>query len=171
MKVDGMIRVAILTVSDRSSRGEREDLSGPMLAKIIDQAPFKLQKTALLPDEFEQIREILIAWSDSGDIDLILTTGGTGFAPRDITPEATLAVIEKNAPGLAEAMRQVSMKITPHAMLSRSVAGIRKSTLIVNLPGSPKAAKENFETVFSVLPHAIELLQNSPTSEAGHTKI
>jgi len=168
MKVNPKIRVGILTVSDRSSRGEREDLSGPLLINKVVENDDIVHRNAILPDDYEKIRELLILWCDSGEIDLILITGGTGFAPRDVTPEATLSVIDKNAPGLAEAMRQASLKITPHAMLSRSVTGIRRKTLIVNLPGSPKAALENLEVIWPVLPHAIELLQESPHSEAGH---
>ncbi len=163
-----MIRVGIITVSDRSSRGEREDLSGPALANKVTSAGFEIISTTIIPDEFDQIKSCLINWCDSGKFDLILTTGGTGFAPRDVTPEATLAVLEKNAPGIAEAMRAQSLKITPHAMLSRQQAGIRKKTLIINLPGSPKGALENFEVILPVLPHAIELLQENPSAEQRH---
>ncbi len=163
-----MIRVGIITVSDRSSRGEREDLSGPALANKVTSAGFEIISTTIIPDEFDQIKSCLINWCDSGKFDLILTTGGTGFAPRDVTPEATLAVLEKNAPGIAEAMRAQSLKITPHAMLSRQQAGIRKKTLIINLPGSPKGALENLEVILPVLPHAIELLQENPSAEQGH---
>jgi molybdopterin adenylyltransferase len=164
-----MIRAAILTVSDRSSRGERPDTSGPALAEVVRQAGWQLVDTAIVPDEVPTISQQLAGWADSGRVDLILTTGGTGFAPRDVTPEATLAVVDRLTPGLAEAMRAESFKITPHAMLSRSVAGIRKRTLIINLPGSPKGAVENLGVILPILPHAIELLQESPTSEAGHT--
>jgi molybdenum cofactor synthesis domain-containing protein len=122
----------------------------------------------IVPDDFQAIREILTNWVDGDDLDLILTTGGTGFSPRDITPEATQALIERNAPGIAEAMRIASLQVTPHAMLSRAVAGIRKRTLIVNLPGSPKAATENLSAILPVLPHAIQLLREDPNSEAGH---
>jgi molybdenum cofactor synthesis domain-containing protein len=125
-------------------------------------------KESILPDEESAIREVLRSWADSGELDVILTTGGTGFSPRDVTPEATRAVIERDAPGLAEAMRATSLKITPHAMLSRVVTGIRKKTLIVNLPGSPKGAVENLQVIMPVLPHAIQLLQEDPTSEASH---
>jgi molybdopterin adenylyltransferase len=163
------LRVAVLTVSDRSSRGERADASGPALVEMIHQNEWTLVSTRIVPDEMLEIQSALIAWSDQNKVDLILTTGGTGFAPRDITPEATLAVIQRAAPGLAEAMRQASLSITPHAMLSRAVAGIRNRTLIVNLPGSPKAAVENLNTILPVLPHAVELLQDLPSSEKGHT--
>jgi len=162
------IRFGILTLSDRSARGEREDVSGPALTRLILAENWSVAKQALLPDEESAIRNILIEWIDSGEVDVILTTGGTGFAPRDVTPEATRAVIEREAPGLAEAMRAASLKITPHAMLSRIVTGIRKKTLIINLPGSPKGAVENLQVVMPVLEHAIKLLQESPEAEAGH---
>ncbi|MBC7878690.1 MAG: MogA/MoaB family molybdenum cofactor biosynthesis protein [Anaerolineales bacterium] len=162
------IRFGILTLSDRSSRGEREDASGPALAALIRAQNWLVTKQAILSDDESAIRAILIEWADSGSFDVILTTGGTGFAPRDVTPDATRAVIQRDAPGLAEAMRAESLKKTPHAMLSRAVAGIRGSTLIVNLPGSPKGAVENLQTILSVLPHAVQLLTNSPGSEASH---
>ncbi len=127
-----------------------------------------MTKQSLLPDEESAIRAILSDWADSGELDVILTTGGTGFSPRDVTPEATRAVIEREAPGLAEAMRAFSLRITPHAMLSRIVTGIRKKTLILNLPGSPKGAMENLEVVIPVLPHAVQLLQEDPHSESTH---
>jgi molybdenum cofactor synthesis domain-containing protein len=124
-----------------------------------------VERTIILPDDFTQLRDTLSAWADSGDLDIILVTGGTGFAPRDVTPEATLAVVEKVAPGLPEAMRAASLQITPHAMLSRLTAGIRRRALIINLPGSPKGAMENFEVVAPVLEHAVRLLQED---DAGH---
>jgi molybdenum cofactor synthesis domain-containing protein len=164
-----MMRVGIITISDRSSRGEREDLSGPALVKRISDVGYQVVSTVIIPDDFNQIKNQLIQWCDSGEFDLILTTGGTGFAPRDVTPEATLSILEKTAPGIAEAMRAESLKITPHAMLSRQQAGIRKRTLVINLPGSPKGAVENLEVVLPVLPHAIELLQESPSAEKGHS--
>ena len=162
------IRFGILTLSDRSSRGERADSSGPALARFIKAQGWSVAKESILPDEESAIREILISWADSNELDVILTTGGTGFSPRDVTPEATRAVIERDAPGLAEAMRAASLKITPHAVLSRIVTGIRKKTLIINLPGSPKGAVENLQVVSPVLGHAIKLLQESPEAEAGH---
>jgi molybdenum cofactor synthesis domain-containing protein len=162
------IRFGILTLSDRSSRGERADSSGSALAALIEAEGWSLVKQALLPDEEAAIREMLVSWADGGDVDVILTTGGTGFSPRDVTPEATRAVIERDAPGLAEAMRAASLKITPHAMLSRVVAGIRRKTLIVNLPGSPKGAVENLQVITSVLPHAVQLLREDPASESTH---
>lgn len=162
------IRVAVLTVSDRSSRGERPDTSGPALAQVARHNQWQMVSTALVPDDQTIIATKLSEWADSGLVDLILTTGGTGFAPRDITPEATTSVLDRLTPGLAEAMRAASLRITPHAMLSRGIAGIRKTTLIINLPGSPKAALENLATITPVLPHAIELLQESPEAEQGH---
>jgi molybdopterin adenylyltransferase len=162
------IRFAILTLSDRASRGERADASGPALANLIQGEGWLVVRQALLPDDESAIGEILIAWSDSGEIDVVLTTGGTGFAPRDVTPEATRAVIQREAPGLAEAMRLASLKVTPHAMLSRIVTGIRGKTLIVNLPGSPKGALENLQVILPVIPHAIELLREDPASESTH---
>jgi molybdenum cofactor synthesis domain-containing protein len=162
------IQFGILTLSDRSSSGNRDDISGPALADLIRAQNWSIAKQAILPDDESTIRATLIEWADSGEIDVILTTGGTGFAPRDITPEATRAVIERDAPGLAETMRAESLKKTPHAMLSRAVAGIRGRTLIVNLPGSPKGALENLQTILPVLPHAVQLLTDDPGSEVSH---
>ena len=162
------IRFGILTLSDRSARGEREDVSGPALVRLIEAETWTVARQSLLPDDESAIRAILSEWADSGEIDVILTTGGTGFAPRDVTPEATRAVIDREAPGLAEAMRAASLQITPHAMLSRVVTGIRKKTLIINLPGSPKGAAENLQVVIPVLPHAVQLLREDPDSEKGH---
>lgn len=162
------VRVSILTISDRSSRGEREDLSGPALNDLVSSQGWKVVFSEIIPDDLITIQETLITWSDSDDQDLILTTGGTGFAPRDITPEATLAVIDRAAPGLAEAMRTASMEITKHAMLSRAVAGIRGNALIINLPGSPKAAVENLSVIIPVIPHAVQLLSGDAKAEAGH---
>jgi len=162
------IRVGILTSSDRSARGERPDLSGEGLRQAVLAQGWLVVRQTILPDEFNLLRQELVEWADSGEIDIILTTGGTGFAPRDIIPEATQAVIERATPGLTEAMRAASLKVTPHAMLSRAVAGIRKQTLIINLPGSPKGALENLEAILPVLPHAVQLLRNAPEAEAGH---
>jgi len=144
------------------------DSSGPQIINLVQAEGWSVVKQALLPDEESAIREILISWADSGDIDVVVTTGGTGFSPRDVTPEATRAVIEREAPGLAEAMRAASLKATPHAMLSRIVTGIRGKTLIINLPGSPKGAVENLQVVIPVLPHAVQLLQEDPTAESTH---
>jgi molybdopterin adenylyltransferase len=168
---DNPVRCAILTISDRSSKGIRPDTSGVSLVEQVKNKNWSVVKTKIIPDEYDEIKQVLTDWCDEGDIDVILTTGGTGFSPRDVTPEATSAVIERPVPGLAEAMRQESLKVTPHAMLSRAIAGIRKRTLIINFPGSPKAALENLAVVATVLPHAVELLQNSPTAEAGHRRI
>ena len=137
------MRVGILTISDRSAMGEREDESGPLLAELALSKGWTVVESTVLPDEADQISRLLGQWSDSGKVSLILTTGGTGFARRDVTPEATLEVVDRLAPGLAEAMRAHSMKKTSHAMLSRAVAGIRGNTLIVNLPGSPNGARGN----------------------------
>ena len=163
------MRVSILTVSDRSARGEREDASGPALIEMVQGEGWELGEYAVVPDEQDQIEAQLKAWCDSGEMDVILTTGGTGFSPRDRTPEATLAVAERLAPGLAEAMRLASLGKTPHAMLSRSVCAIRGSTLIVNLPGSTRAARENLSVILPVLMHGVALLREDPSSEAGHT--
>lgn len=162
------MRAGVLTVSDRSSRGEREDASGPEVSRVLVSQGWHVEKTAVVPDDRLEVQRILVAWADSGEVDLILTTGGTGFSPRDVTPEATQAVIERVAPGLGEAMRAAGLQSTPHAMLSRSVAGIRKRTLIVNLPGSPKAARESLEVILPVLPHAMALLADRPEAEGGH---
>lgn len=163
-----MLRFGVLTVSDRSARGERPDTSGPALVELIKSQGWEVTHTDILPDDLSILRESLAAWADRGDADIILTTGGTGFAPRDITPEATRAVIEREAPGLVEAMRSVSGAKSPHAMLSRAVAGIRGKVLIINLPGSPKAAVENLQVVLLALEHAVQLLQEDPNAEAGH---
>ncbi|MFZ5880099.1 MAG: MogA/MoaB family molybdenum cofactor biosynthesis protein [Chloroflexota bacterium] len=159
------IRFAILTASDRSARGERPDASGPALADLVRASGWSVVRTAILPDDRSALADQLRAWADSRDVDVILVTGGTGFAPRDVTPEATRDVIEKEAPGLAEAMRAASLKITPHAMLSRLMAGIRGRTLIIDLPGSPKGAVENLQVVLPVLEHAVKLLRDE---DAGH---
>lgn len=162
------IRFGILTLSDRSARGERADLSGSALADLIKTQNWSVTKQAILPDEESAIKAMLVEWADSGEFDIILTTGGTGFSARDVTPEATHAVIQRAAPGLSEAMRAAGLAKTPHAMLSRAIAGIRGKTLIVNLPGSPKGAVENLQTILPVLPHAVQLLQNDPASESSH---
>ncbi|MFZ5821868.1 MAG: MogA/MoaB family molybdenum cofactor biosynthesis protein [Chloroflexota bacterium] len=159
------IRFAILTVSDRSSRGERPDASGPALADLVEAQGWRVARRDILPDDEMMLRETLCMWADSGEVDVILTTGGTGFAPRDVTPEATRAIVERLTPGLDEAMRAASLGVTPHAMLSRAVSGIRKRTLIVNLPGSPTGATENLQVVLPALEHAIHLLREE---DAGH---
>jgi molybdopterin adenylyltransferase len=162
------MRVGVLTISDRSSRGERADLSGPLLAEKVEAEGWEVARSGIVSDDQPEIEQLLRDWADAGDVDLILTTGGTGFSPRDRAPEATRSVVERLAPGLAEAMRAASCQVTPHAMLSRAVAGIRGTTLIVNLPGSPKAVQENLAVILPALPHAIQLLSEHPDSEAGH---
>ena len=158
IKVVLPIKAIIITLSDKGAAGLREDISGPALVKaLIFRA--EIVQTMLLPDDKEMLAETLRRIADNHEADLVLTTGGTGFAPRDVTPEATLAVIERRAPGIPEAMRAASLKITPYAMLSRAEAGIRKQTLIVNLPGSPKAALECLEVLVPALEHAIETLR------------
>ncbi len=162
------LRFAILTSSDRASRGERPDLSGPALVDLVKAKGWTVTHTTIVPDEMEVIRKTLADWADGGQIDIILTTGGTGFSPRDVTPEATNLVIDRQAPGLAEAMRIESRKVTPHAILSRAVAGLRGRVLIINLPGSPKAAIENIQVLLPILAHAMELLKEEPNAEKHH---
>lgn len=158
IKVIPTVRAAIITISDKGSQGIREDKSGPALVEALEGKAL-IHQTLILPDELDQIKAALVKISDSGEVDLIFTTGGTGFAPRDVTPEATIAVIDRAVPGITEAMRAESRKITDRAMLSRATAGIRKSTLIINLPGSPKAAVECLEVFLPVMAHAVETLR------------
>lgn len=160
-----MWTAAVVTVSDRSFEGKRPDASGPAVEQMLRDAGYSLLPAVLVPDERERIEAALSALADDAGAALIVTTGGTGFAPRDITPEATAAVCGRMAPGLAEAMRARSALITPHAMLSRGVAGIRGQTLIVNLPGSPKAARENLETILPALAHGLTLLAGEKADE------
>lgn len=150
--------VGVITASDKGARGEREDLSGPAIRELVTAAGGETLRYLVLPDEIDLIAETLAAWADAGDLDVILTTGGTGLTQRDITPEATRRIIHREAPGIAEALRAESMKQTPMAMLSRGIAGIRNKTLIVNLPGSPKAVRECLDVLGPVLPHAVQLL-------------
>ena len=157
-----MYHAAVLTVSDRSFRGERPDAGGPLVAEILKNAGYEVVTTAIVPDEQPEIEERLRQIADSGEVQLLVTTGGTGFAPRDVTPEATLAVCDRLTPGIPEAMRYASMQVTNRAMLSRAQAGIRGGTLIINLPGSPKAAKENLEAVLPALSHGLEMLSGRP---------
>ena len=159
-----MIKVAILTLSDKGSKGQREDKSGPAIEKLVKKINAEVVSYDILPDEKSKIKTKLIALSKKAD--LILTTGGTGVSPRDVTPDATKAVIDYEIPGIAEAMRQESLKKTPYAMISRAVAGVRGETLIINLPGSPKAVKENLAVILPVLSHTIEKIKGS-TEECG----
>jgi len=159
-----MINFVVITVSDRGSRGEREDLSGPEIIKWVENHNYNLFDYKVVPDEIEILKENFLIYSAMSEVNVILTTGGTGFAPRDVTPEATTSVIEKKAPGFAEVMRMKSLEITPHAMLSRAVSGIRKNTLIINLPGSPKAVRENLSFIEKGIPHAVELLKDNVDS-------
>jgi molybdopterin adenylyltransferase len=154
-----MIRVGILTISDKGSRGERDDKSGETIREIVPRLNGEVARYEVVPDEKEIIQARLADWSDNLCLDLILTTGGTGLTPRDVTPEATLAVLEREIPGIAEVMRLESLKKTPHAMLSRAVAGQRRQTMIVNLPGSPKAVRECLEAILPALPHGIEKMK------------
>lgn len=166
-----MYRIAVLTVSDRGSQGDYEDRSGPLIAEIIaSRTPWRVEARQIVPDEVDPIAAQLQEWVAQG-INLVLTTGGTGFGPRDITPEATMKVIEREAPGIAEGLRAESLKVTQHAMLSRGVAGISRETLIVNLPGNPKAVRENLNVLLPILPHALELITGSSSSEAGHRTV
>ena len=162
-----MYTAAVITVSDRASRGEYEDVTGQVLVQMLKDAGYDVVETSLVPDERDQIEAELIRLSDQ-NIALILTTGGTGFAPRDVTPEATLTVIDRAAPGIAEAIRARSLAITPRAMLSRAVSGLRGKTLIINLPGSPKAVRESLEVVLPVLPHAVETLSGNTQNCGGN---
>lgn len=154
-----MITVGIITVSDRSSKGIREDLSGPEIKKWAESRGYSVAEIKIVPDELDDIKKAIIDLADL-KINLIFTTGGTGFAPRDVTPEATKAVIEKEVPGIPEVMRAMSLKVTDRAMLSRAAAGIRSGSLIINLPGSPKAVRENLGFIENALTHAVELLMS-----------
>lgn len=165
------MKVGLLTVSDRAAAGEYVDQSGPLLTQIIEtRTVWDVVSAATVPDELDHISRLLLEWCDAG-LNLVLTTGGTGFAPRDVTPEATRAVIEREAPGIVEALRAESLKITRHAMLSRAIAGIRGHTLIINLPGSPKAVRESMDILLPVLPHALNLLEGAEGSEHEHRAV
>ena len=155
------VSVAILTASDRSSRGERDDLSGVVISEIVTGQGWEVAFYGIVPDDRFLLKEEMCRLADEMKVSLILTTGGTGLAPKDFTPEATLDVIDKEVPGLAEAMRKASMEKTPHAMLSRAVSGLRGETLIVNLPGSPRAVRECLEVILPAIPHAAELLRGT----------
>ncbi|HEX8920394.1 MAG TPA: MogA/MoaB family molybdenum cofactor biosynthesis protein [Pyrinomonadaceae bacterium] len=161
-----MIRAVVITVSDRCARGEQEDESGAALVELLKELGAEVVATEVLPDDLEPLAERLRFFADRADVNLIMTTGGTGFSPRDNTPEATRAVIEKEAPGLAEAMRMETLKQTPLAMVSRGVSGIRSGALIINLPGSPRGVLESFAIVKPVLSHALALLAGRSHAEA-----
>ena len=165
-----MYHAAVLTVSDRSFRGERPDAGGPLVAGILMNAGYEVVYTAIVPDEQKEIEAALCRIADEMNVQLLVTTGGTGFAPRDVTPEATLAVCDRLTPGIPEAMRYASMQITDRAMLSRAQAGIRKGTLIINLPGSPTAAQENLEAVLPAVSHGLEMLSGTPADCAALPK-
>lgn len=158
-----MVTVGIITMSDKGSRGEREDLSGREIERMIKELPAEVMAYEVIPDEADVISRKLIEYADVKKLDLVLTTGGTGVTPRDVTPEATRAVIERELPGMSEAMRAESLKKTPNAMISRAVCGIRKETLIINLPGSPRAVRENLAVVMPALNHTIEKIKGSPS--------
>lgn len=162
-----MFKAAVITVSDRSFRGERPDAGGPLVAQLLQDSGYDVSTTLVVPDEQIRIEAALRALCDDHPVDLIVTTGGTGFSPRDVTPEATIAVCQRLTPGIPETMRYASMQVTPRGMLSRAQAGIRGKTLIVNLPGSPKAAKENLEAVLPTLAHGLEMLSGVPADCAG----
>ena len=162
-----MFNAAILTVSDKGSRGERRDVSGPVVREILTGIECRVVKYEIIPDDRGTISDKLAEWADGGDLDVILTTGGTGLAARDVTPEATLAVIDRAVPGIAEAMRSKSLEKTPMAMLSRAAAGQRGRCLIINLPGSPKAVRECLEVVLPALAHAVQIMKGEVTEHTA----
>ncbi|HAJ27529.1 MAG TPA: molybdenum cofactor biosynthesis protein [Syntrophus sp. (in: bacteria)] len=161
------MRAAVITVSDKGSRGERIDLSGPEAVRLLEAQGIRVACTLVVPDEPDEIKAALIDCADRLGLELIITTGGTGVTPRDLTPDATREVLEKEIPGMAEAMRRASMANTPHAMISRALAGLRGKTLIINLPGSPKGVRENLAVVLPAIPHAVEKIQGSDTDCAS----
>ena len=157
-----MYTAAVLTVSDRSFRGQRPDEAGPLVVSLLEEAGYRVLEAAVVPDEQPEIEAALVRLADQTEAALVATTGGTGFSPRDVTPEATLAVCQRLVPGIPEAMRAASLAVTPRAMLSRAAAGIRGGTLIINLPGSPKAVRENLEAVLPTLEHGLKMLLGGP---------
>jgi molybdopterin adenylyltransferase len=168
-----MIKAGVLTISDKGFRGKREDTSGPLVAEILTRIGYKIEKQDVVPDDHERIAECLIEWVDKDSLRLIVTTGGTGVSPTDVTPEAMLKVIDYQIPGMAEAMRASSLVKTPHAMLSRALAGVRGCSLIINLPGSPDGAKENLAVVLPALKHALDKIagDRSDCSKQGYEGI
>ncbi len=157
------LSIALLVISDRASTGERGDKCEPAIRGFIEERGYSVNHTSIVADETDQIQAAITKWADQTRVDLILTAGGTGLSPRDITPEATRSLLDRDIPGIPEAMRSASMKITPYAMLSRGLAGLRKNSMIVNLPGSPKAAVENLATVFDALMHGVAKAQGDPS--------
>lgn len=165
-----MLRIGIITASDKGAKGERIDTSGPKIKELVVQMAGHVEAYVIVPDDFETLKSTMIDFADNKQLDMIFTTGGTGFSPRDITPEATMAVVERPTPGIPEVMRLESLKITPKAMLSRAAAGIRGKTLIVNLPGSPKAVAECLQAIMPALPHGIEILKGEASECAQPVK-
>jgi molybdopterin adenylyltransferase len=158
-----MITAAVLTISDKGAKGQRKDESGALVADLLREAGYTVEKYGIVPDDEQKIAECLIEWVDTEGIRLIVTTGGTGVSPTDVTPEAMLRVVEFQIPGMAEAMRAASMEKTPHAMLSRAMAGVRKTSLIINLPGSPAGARENLTAILPALSHGLDKIGGDPT--------
>lgn len=167
MRNSHSVTVAILTISDRCSRGEAEDKSGPRLCKIISEQGWDIDEMEIIPDEKDEIQDTLLAWCDKGVISLILTTGGTGLSPRDVTPGSTREILDKEIPGLAEFMRSEGRKSNPFSPLSQAVVGIRKKTLIVNLPGNPEGAEQSLRIILGMIPHALDMMagHGHPTKE------
>ena len=161
------IKAGIITVSDKGSIGQRVDTSGPEIRQLLGSIAITVSRYVIIPDEIDAIKNAIVDFSDNAGLDLIITTGGTGVSPRDVTPDATLEVIDKEVPGMAEAMRLKGLEVTPHAMISRAVVGIRGKSLIINLPGSPKAVREGLNVVLPALRHAVEKIKGDPTECAA----
>jgi len=162
-----LIKCCVLTISDKGYRGEREDLSGDEVIRLLEEWGFSVEDSRVIPDEKDMIKSALLEYADERKMDLVVTTGGTGVSPRDVTPDATMEIIERELPGMAEAMRRESMKKTPHAMISRAIAGIKGESLIVNLPGSPRGAIENLNVILPALKHAIEKIRGDQSDCAS----